>query len=83
VANLSSRGPVVGASVAGGPSHTATRNLLPLPAVLELVPVGRAYWYSLVRDGKAPKPVKLGKRSLWVEAELDAWISALAEQRAA
>ena len=79
MANLAA-GPVGGAHAVDTPQPS--KRLLPLAEVLRRVPVGRAYWYERVRDGRAPKPVKLGKRSLWVEAELDAWISALAEQRA-
>jgi prophage regulatory protein len=63
-------------------AQSSTRKLIPLPAVLELVPIGRAYWYELVRDGKAPEPIKLGKRSLWLESEIAAWVERLAEQRA-
>jgi prophage regulatory protein len=64
-------------------ARSSTRKLIPLPAVLALVPIGRAYWYELVREGKAPRPVKLGKRSLWLESEISAWVERLAEQRAA
>jgi prophage regulatory protein len=80
VTNISSRGPSAAAAVDA--AHPTTRKLIPLPAVLELVPVGRAYWYELVRDGKAPRPVKLGKRSLWLESEIGQWVERLAEQRA-
>jgi prophage regulatory protein len=80
VTHNTSRGPSSAVAVAvAAPSH----KLIQLPAVLERVPVCRAYWYGLVREGQAPKPVKVGKRSLWLEHEVDAWISALAEQRAA
>jgi prophage regulatory protein len=79
VTHNTSRGPSSAVAVAvAAPSH----KLIPLPAVLVLVPVGRAYWYELVRDGKAPRPIKLGKRSLWLESEISAWVERLAEQRA-
>lgn len=35
---------------------------LRLPQILSLIPVSRSTWWSWVRDGKAPKPVKLGPR---------------------
>jgi prophage regulatory protein len=61
-------------------AHSPKR-LIPLAEVLARVPVCRAYFYELVRQGNAPAPVKIGKRSLWVEAELDAWVDSLAARR--
>jgi prophage regulatory protein len=77
VTNTSSRGLSSAAAHDSAPSH----KLIPLPAVLDLVPVGRAYFYELVRDGKAPRPIKLGKRSLWLEHEVDSWVDELAARR--
>jgi len=31
--------------------------------------------YAGIAAGTFPKPVKVGKRSLWVETEIDAWIA--------
>lgn len=40
--------------------------LLRLPEVLELVPISRSTWWAGVRDGRFPKPVKIGDRvSAW------------------
>lgn len=80
MANLAAR--TIGGDSAADSAHRSKR-LLPLNEVLARVPVCRAYWYELVRQGEAPRPIKLGKRSLWVEAELDQWLDKLAEQRAA
>ena len=44
--------------------------LLRLPAVLDLVGLGRTSWLDLVRDCKAPRPVKIGRATVWVEAEI-------------
>ncbi len=33
-----------------------------LPTILAIFPVCRATWWNMVRDGRAPKPVKLGPR---------------------
>ena len=38
--------------------------------------VGRTTWFLLVSSGKAPAPVRLGRRVLWNRAELEAWIIA-------
>jgi prophage regulatory protein len=59
------------------PSESAvqTPRLLRLPATLERVGLGRSAWLDLVREGKAPKPVKIGRASAWVESELSAWLN--------
>lgn len=33
-----------------------------LPDVLRLIPVSRSTWFNWVRDGKAPRGVRLGQR---------------------
>jgi len=33
-----------------------------LPVILSVYPVSRATWYNMVRDGRAPRGVKLGPR---------------------
>ena len=48
--------------------------LLRLPATLDRVSLGRTAWLDLVRDRKAPAPIKLGRASAWVESEIDAWL---------
>jgi prophage regulatory protein len=52
-------------------------NLLRLPAVLQKVPWSRSTLYVAVRDGKFPRPVQLGPRSVaWSESAVDEWIEA-------
>lgn len=37
-----------------------------LPTVLHHYPVGKSTWWAMVRDGRAPRPVKLSERcSAW------------------
>jgi prophage regulatory protein len=38
----------------------ATPKALAIPA---LIPIGKSSWWAGVRDGRYPKPVKLGKRT--------------------
>ena len=48
------------------------------PPINPLIPVGRSTWWQWVRDGKAPKPVKLGKRTTaWRAADIAALIETL------
>ncbi|HUW51905.1 MAG TPA: AlpA family phage regulatory protein [Rhodanobacter sp.] len=37
--------------------------------------------YTLVREGRFPAPVKLGKSSRWPSSEIDAFIAALIAER--
>ena len=45
-----------------------------------MVPVSRATWYSWIRQGRAPKPVRLGPRtSAWRESDITAFLDARRE----
>jgi prophage regulatory protein len=44
--------------------------------------VPRSTWYALMAQAIAPKPVKLGPRSVvWMEDELEAWMHELETKR--
>lgn len=52
--------------------------LLRLPDVLALVPVSRATWLRGVRDGRCPRPVRLGPNCVaWRASAVRAWIESL------
>lgn len=36
---------------------------LRLPSILKIYPIGKSTWWQGVKDGKFPKPIKLGKRT--------------------
>jgi predicted DNA-binding transcriptional regulator AlpA len=36
---------------------------LRLPAILQIFPIGKSTWWQGVKDGRFPKPVKLGERT--------------------
>ena len=54
---------------------TNQKNLLPetgflrLPTILEIFPIGRSTWWEGVKNGKYPKPVKVGIRTTAWRAE--------------
>ena len=50
--------------------------LLDAKEAAALCNVSQATWYRLHIIGKTPEPVKLGRRSLWVRDELEAWVRA-------
>ena len=46
-----------------------------LPAILRVIPVSRSTWWQWVRDGKAPKPVKLAARTTaWKATDISDFI---------
>jgi len=49
--------------------------LIGLPRVLEVVGLGRTAWLDRVRAKTAPQPIKLGKRTLWLEAEVAQFVA--------
>lgn len=55
--------------------------LIRLPELLRLVPVTRGTIWRWHRSGKFPRPVRIGGRTAWVRAEVDAWIAARKGER--
>ena len=53
----------------------APGRLIRLPGTLDLVGLQRSAWLDLVRRHKAPQPVKIGRATLWVESEVQAFIA--------
>lgn len=49
--------------------------LVRLPTVLATVQTGRTMWLDLVKAGKAPQPVRIGRATFWQASELQAWIA--------
>lgn len=58
-----------------------TIRLLRMPAVQELTGFSRTEIYKQMKDGKFPKPLKIGARSVaWTEASIEAWIKEIAKE---
>ena len=48
---------------------------LRLPAILQIFPIGKSTWWQGVKDGRFPKPVKLGERTTaWKVEDIPALI---------
>jgi predicted DNA-binding transcriptional regulator AlpA len=64
-------------------NQKAGESLLRERSVLAKVGLSRAYWWKLVAAGTAPRPIKIGRASLWIASEIDAFIQTrIAESRA-
>ncbi len=46
-----------------------------------LLKISRSHFYKLVRTGRAPGPIRLGRAVRWLRQELDAWLEAGAPPR--
>jgi predicted DNA-binding transcriptional regulator AlpA len=55
--------------------------LLPAREVVARVAICRARIYALMSEESFPRPVKVGRRSLWYSSEVDAWIADTLKQR--
>lgn len=57
-----------------------SRALLRLPQVLRLIPMGRTKWWEGVKDGRYPKPIRLGPRTVcWKAGDIFALLDRLSE----
>jgi prophage regulatory protein len=54
---------------------TKRPTLLRIEQVFERVGFQRNKLYDLINEGAFPKPMKIGRLSAWVEAEVDQWIA--------
>ncbi|WP_423192955.1 helix-turn-helix transcriptional regulator [Cupriavidus sp. H18C2] len=52
------------------------RRLIKLPEVCSAVALRPTAIYQRIKDGTFPAPIKLGRTSGWIEAEVQEWISA-------
>jgi len=55
--------------------------LLDMPALSKRLGMCRSKIYLEIQAGKFPQPLKLGRSSRWLAAEIQAWVNAQAEAR--
>lgn len=54
---------------------------LRIKGVLSKIPVSRATWYQMVKDGRAPKPIRLSEGvSVWRVSDIDALCQQIEQQ---
>ncbi|MDV6347298.1 AlpA family transcriptional regulator [Nitrosomonas sp. Is35] len=56
------------------PATSTTERLLPLPEVESRSGFKSSFIYQLIKEGKFPKPIKIGAASRWRESEIQQWI---------
>lgn len=49
--------------------------------ISSIVPISSSVWWKLVREKKAPQPVKIGKATAWYRDEVFAYVDSLSDKR--
>lgn len=50
-------------------------SVIRLKEVLQITKCSKSHWYSQIRNGSAPKPIKLGERAVaWVLDDVTKWL---------
>jgi prophage regulatory protein len=60
---------------------TADALLWSLPTLCQRIGLCRSNIYQQIQGGKFPEPVKIGRSSRWLAAEIEAWVNTQAEAR--
>lgn len=64
------------------PSPMEEINLISFDEVKELIPMSKSRLYTLMREGKFPRPVKIGEhRAVWIKHEVLAYRAARIAER--
>ncbi|HJV62987.1 MAG TPA: AlpA family phage regulatory protein [Albitalea sp.] len=62
-------------------AHDKASRLLHIDEVRQRTGLGRTSTYALIARGQHPAPIKVGRRSMWLDCEIDGWIEQLALRR--
>ena len=62
-------------------SQSSETLLLPMPTLSKRVGLSRSNIYQQIQGGKFPEPVKIGRSSRWLAAEIEAWVNTQAKAR--
>lgn len=58
------------------------QELLKLKDVLKIVPVSKTTWYTGMKDGRYPQPVKIGLKAVaWRKEDIENYLSSLNEEK--
>lgn len=62
-------------------SENSHESFLRLPQVLAIIPISKSAWWQGCKDGRYPKPIKLGPRTtVWRSADISALVRRLSGQ---
>ena len=64
--------------------ENSNEHFLRLPQVLTIIPISKSAWWQGCKDGRYPKPIKLGPRpTVWRSADIFALVRRLSGQNGA
>ena len=62
-------------------SNLENESLLRLPQVLKIIPISKSAWWQGCKDGRYPKPIKLGPRTtVWRSTDISTLVRRLSSQ---
>lgn len=56
------------------PTSLLNDKFVDMEFITKLTDLTDKWFYKLIKDGKFPKPIKLGRSSRWLESEVEAWL---------
>lgn len=56
------------------PTSLLNDKFVDMEFITELTGLTDKYFYKLIKDGRFPKQIKLGRSSRWLESEVEAWL---------
>lgn len=56
------------------PTSLLNDKLIDMEFITKLTGLTDKWFYQLIKNGKFPKPIKLGRSSRWLESEVEAWL---------
>lgn len=62
-------------------SQSSETLLWTMPTLSKRIGLSRSSIYQQIQDGKFPEPVKIGRSSRWLAAEIETWVNTQAEAR--
>ena len=62
-------------------SNLENESLLRLPQVLNIIPISKSAWWQGCKEGRYPKPIKLGPRTtVWKASDIAAFMRQLSHR---
>lgn len=63
-------------------TKSQTESLLRVSQILEIIPISRSAWWKGCKEGRYPKPIKLGPRtSVWKASDIHALLESISNAK--
>lgn len=56
------------------PTNILSDKFIDMAFITQLTGLTDKYFYKIIKDGRFPKPIKLGRSSRWLQSEVEAWL---------